>query len=198
MNIFHTMIMFSWSNNWADQSVVLELFTLFHYVQSFCSVLLVYRDSYYMYMWKDLRALSMWAAMFTIICYSLAFMFEIYLIFYSRNVIGILFSVYLGYVLLIFITVLPESLVILIEEVRLNILARDETLSVGGKYFSFMEFSLEDAGLYGSDTLLHDYNVEVLTNVKNYFDTLDWGSFDFVHTALDFALDQMISANTLD
>ena len=53
LNGIHIYIMISLSDSWAQGSFILYMNTGFHLIQSFFSVLLVYRDEDYMYYFKD-------------------------------------------------------------------------------------------------------------------------------------------------
>ena len=153
LNAFHIYIMIWLSDFWAEGSFILYMNTAFHLMQSFFSILLVYKDSDYLYRFKDLRVLSLISAYFTLLVYILGIILEIYLIYEMQQVAGFLAALYLGYILLIDITIVPESAVIVIYESRLNIIDRNPeeyfflTLDPDNPdglepYFSMFEFVL--------------------------------------------------------
>ena len=125
----HTYVMLTWSNNWAQGSIILLMFTLYHYTQSFFSILLVYNDDLYLYRWKDIRFMVMMNAYFTLITIIVGFWAELYFLFQLQTVVGFLSALYLAYGLIISSTLMPVSLSILIEEANLNILDRSPTYS---------------------------------------------------------------------
>ena len=80
-NGFHTYIMLTWSGYWASGSFFLIMFTLFHYTQSFFSILLVYKDDLYLYHWKDIRFIVLMNAYSTLLLMLGAFFAEVFLLF---------------------------------------------------------------------------------------------------------------------
>ena len=164
LNIIHTYIMFSWSESWAENSQLLLLLSLWHYIQSFYSVLLIYDYGYYLYAFKDFRYLSLVQAYCTIGVYIAGTLTVIYLIFFEQSIAGIVISMYMGYFLLSSITIIPETLVIVVKEKTMNMYDRDEQYSVPGGYFSILEYFEEELGMYGDDIRLHQYYASVASN----------------------------------
>ena len=55
---------------------------------------------------------------------------------------------YIAYGLIISITLIPEALVIVVQESTRNILERNDTYSIPGYYFSIFELIMENLGYY--------------------------------------------------
>ena len=81
----------------------------------------------------------------------------VYLLFFSQNIFGFIVSLFVGYIIAISMTMLPQALVIIVYEASLNILDRDPELSQPGFYLSFYELICEQLGLYGEDMRLSDW-----------------------------------------
>ena len=128
LNSLHTYMMYKWNNNWANLSWILIVNTAIHYVQSFFSVLIMSKDNLYLYKYKDWRILSLTVAWTTIGNYLLSIILEVYLLFFSQNVAAFFLALYMGYVLLMSITILPESLAIISVEAKLNIFERNDDI----------------------------------------------------------------------
>ena len=149
--------MFYWSERWAEASDILIIGTMVHFVESFCSIYLVYKYDYFLYQWKDLRFISLFNAYMFIAVWCLSFFLEIYLIFFSNTILTFLLSLYIAYFLIIFITLIPECIVIIAYEASLNITDRNENISIPGYYFSYFELFYELIGFYGDDKRLTDF-----------------------------------------
>lgn len=160
LNITHSYVMYTWSESWAEGSQILELNTFIHYLLTFMSILLLYEDKQYMFQYKDLRYFSLLLSALTIFSFIIGIALEIYLVFGNYNLISGIISLYLGYFILINLTLLPECIVIVVKEHNLNMLDRDDEMSIPGDYFSIMEYFEESLGLYGDDTRLHDHTLK--------------------------------------
>ena len=157
LNAWHIYVMFEWSDRWADGSDLLLLGTGIHIIESFASVYTVYNDSRYFYQLKDLRLLSILQAYIFMTLWILGIFLEIYLVFFSNSLIGFIVSLYIAYILIISLTMVPQTLVIIVYEASLNVLDRDPNWSTPGFYFSFYEFACEQLGLYGNDMRLTNW-----------------------------------------
>ena len=156
-NGVHTYIMYTWSQVWAEGSFILIIQTVLHYLQSLCSILLIYSDPEYRFKWKDVRFISLSYAWFYLFLVIVGLMLEVYLIFYSNQVAGFLISMYVGYELLVGITIIPQHLAILVYESTGNILERDVKYSRAGSYISIFEFLAESLGYYEQDWRIHSW-----------------------------------------
>ena len=119
------------------------------YLQSFLSVLLIDDDSQYMFKFKDIRWLSLIFSYVTIMAWLVGVSLEVYLIFFLQDGVSMIMSLYLGYFLLISITILPETIIIVVKEKTQNMLDRSEIWSTPGQYFSILEWIMEELGFYG-------------------------------------------------
>ena len=122
-------------------------------------MLLVYEDPVYMYHLKDLRIYSLMSAYGTLFIYVISSVILIYLIFLQQTLLGFIVSMYLAYILLISITIIPISIVIVAKESNKNMLERSEIYSQPDtySYFSIFEYFFEAIGLYGEDMRLHKH-----------------------------------------
>ena len=157
LNVGHTYIMYTWSNQWAEMSFMLLAVSAVHYLQSFASFLLVYDNGWFMYKLKDLRILSLGLAQTTVCLWALLFLVEIFLLFYSQDLLSIGVGLLVAYFLLVTSTDLPGVLVTLVKEQTLTLMERSDIYSVPGEYFSLFEFGCEYLGFYGDDVRLHSY-----------------------------------------
>jgi hypothetical protein len=119
--------------------------------------------------------------------------------------VGFFSALYVGYALIISVTLIPESTAIVIEESNLYILERSDEYSRPGSYFSFFEFLAESLELYGDDSRLHDFYINILTEsieqlgilealgpiLAQYLDFLEWllDKLDLDYSLKDFIFD---------
>ena len=135
---------------------------MIHYLLSFFSVLLTYHNEYYIYKFKDLRLLSSVIATSILSTLTLSLLIEVYLLFFSQNIVAIMLALFMGYVLLMSMTIIPEAVSIFFLESQLNIFARSDTYSVPGEYFSIFEFICEALGVYDDDLRLINWVKELI------------------------------------
>jgi hypothetical protein len=164
LNIVHTYIMYSWSKSWAELSEVLLMLTALHYLQSFFSIMLVYDEGYYLFQQKDIRWISLIMAYVNLTIFMAIFIAVSYLVFFNQDLIGIAFSLFFSYFLIISCTNIPANAVIIVKEATLSLLSRDDEYSVPGEYFSMFEYWSEELGYYGDDFRLHDYLKNALSD----------------------------------
>ena len=107
LNTLHIYVMYEWSDKWADNSDLLLLGTAIHIIESLASVYTVYNDQKYFYQYKDLRVLSIsWAYLFMAL-WLLGIVLEIYLVFFQNTIVGLIFSLYVAYILVASLTMVP-------------------------------------------------------------------------------------------
>ena len=116
-----------------------------------------------------MRYFSLWLSNTIIFAFIVGIIVEIYLVFGTFDVISGIMSLYVGYFLLINLTMLPECIIVIVKEHTMNMLERNAEMSVPGQYFSLIEYYEESLGLYGDDTRLHDH---VLGRIDEFYELL--------------------------
>jgi hypothetical protein len=157
LNGIHSYIMYTWLENWAEGSVACLLFTLWHYIESFCAIMLAYNDKRFLFRFKDIRLISLIISWIVLIALFVGVITMCIIITKNTTMTGFGVSLFLGYGLVLNLTVMPMVLFIVVDEQTKNIMERDVKFSVPGKYFSFYEYFLETYGYYGDDIRLHQY-----------------------------------------
>ena len=78
---------------------------------------------------------------------------------------------YIAYGIIIGITLIPEALVIVIEEANFNLLDRNDSYSNPPYYFSIFEFIMENLGYYQNDIRLTNFilnAIHILIHIIDY------------------------------
>jgi hypothetical protein len=107
LNGIHNYIMYNWLDNWAEGSVYFLLFTLWHYTESFCAIMIGYNDKKFLYRFKDIRLVTLVTSWIVLINLFIGIIIMVIIITKNTSVTGFGLSLFLGYALLMHLTVLP-------------------------------------------------------------------------------------------
>jgi hypothetical protein len=105
--------------------------SLYHYCSAIISVLLLFDCPVYLITLKPLRTVFLAIAYLTLIVYSITAAYEFYMIFNEVDWLLVLVSMYVGYIIIVNITLLPQTMFIIIKESTLDLNANEEFVIVG-------------------------------------------------------------------
>ena len=119
-NGIHTYIMIVPSHLWCGYSAILIAITSYHYLSALGSICLLFEFKFYMENMQWLRRLFLVFSYISSIIYLVLAVYEVYMIVIQDSLMILVITCYLGYMLLANITILPQTLYIIIKESTLN------------------------------------------------------------------------------